>query len=103
RFQIFVEDELPGLRAFYPEILRHLALEEAADLRPDDVGDPVHRDTLARACSILAPRTPAASDAMRSVTAETVGAVALPAAPRLGGPRPPPAEPHHSPAAPLTT
>src|SRR5262249_57607235 len=101
RFQIFVEDELPGLRAFYPEILRHLALEEAADLRPDDVGDPVHRDTLARACSILAPRTPAASDAMRSVTAETVGAVALPSASRLVRTAPTRAEPTTTPAAPL--
>src|SRR5262249_7726293 len=34
---------LPGLRALDPKVLRRLAaIEEAANLRPDDVGDPVH-------------------------------------------------------------
>ena len=47
RLDVLVEDELPGLGALDPEILRHLAAsEEVADLRPDDVGDPVHRVTL---------------------------------------------------------
>src|SRR5262249_40542935 len=98
--QIFVEDELSGLRAFHPQILRHLALEETAYLRPDDVGDPVHRDALARVCSILAPRTPAASDAMRSVTAETVLEVALPSASRLVRTASTSAEPTTTPSAP---
>ena len=40
---VLVEHELPGLRTFDPEIFRRLPpVEEAADLRPDDVGDPVH-------------------------------------------------------------
>src|SRR5262249_21991713 len=50
-FQVLVEDKLAGLRAFHPQILRHLALEEAAYLRPDDVGYPIHdRLTESRAC-----------------------------------------------------
>ena len=39
---VLVEDELAGLRTFDPEIFRRLAAQEAANLRPDDVGDPVH-------------------------------------------------------------
>ena len=39
---VLVEDELAGLRTFDPEVLRRLATQEAADFRPDDVGDPVH-------------------------------------------------------------
>ena len=43
RLDVLVEHELPGLRALDPEIFRRLAaVEIAADLRPDDVGDPVH-------------------------------------------------------------
>ena len=42
RFHILVKDELACLRAFDPEIFRRLATQEAADFRPDDVGDPVH-------------------------------------------------------------
>ena len=42
RFDIFVEHELAGLRTLDPEILRHLAAQDAADFRPHDVGDPVH-------------------------------------------------------------
>src|ERR1700731_107495 len=100
RFQIFVEDELAGLRALHPQILRHLALEEAAYLRPDDVRDPIHRDALARARSILAPRPPAASDAMRSLTAGTVLAVALPSGSRLVRTASTRAEPTTTPSAP---
>jgi hypothetical protein len=42
--EILVENHLPGLRAFHPQIVRHLALrrEEVADLGSDDVVDPVH-------------------------------------------------------------
>ena len=42
--EVLVEDHLPGLRAFHPQIVRHLALrrQEAADLGTDDVIDPVH-------------------------------------------------------------
>ncbi len=39
---VLVEDELAGLRTFDPEIFRRLAAQEAANFRPDDVGDPVH-------------------------------------------------------------
>src|SRR5262249_32799632 len=99
-FQIFVEDELPGLRAFHPEILRYLALEETADLRPDDVGNPIHRDALARVCSTRGPRRPAASDAMRSVTAATVLGVALPSGSRLVRTASTRAEPTTTPSAP---
>ena len=43
RLHVLVEHELPGLRALDPQILRRLPpIEEAADLGPDDVGDPVH-------------------------------------------------------------
>jgi hypothetical protein len=41
--EVAVEDHLAGLRTLDPEILRHLPLvEEAADLRADDVADPAH-------------------------------------------------------------
>ncbi len=40
---ILVEDELAGLRTFDPEVLRRLPpIEEAPDLRPNDVFNPVH-------------------------------------------------------------
>src|SRR5262249_60116997 len=43
RLDVLVEDELPRLRTLDPEIFRHVAArEEIADLRPHDVGDPVH-------------------------------------------------------------
>ena len=38
---VLVEDELAGLRTFDPEIFRRLAAQEAANLRADDVGDPI--------------------------------------------------------------
>ena len=39
---VFVKDELPGLRTLDPEIFRRLPTQEAADFRPDDVGYPIH-------------------------------------------------------------
>src|SRR5262249_13194011 len=42
RLEVLVEDHLPGFRAFDPKVLRHLALQKGANLRPDDIGDPVH-------------------------------------------------------------
>ena len=43
RFDVLEEYELASLRTLDPEILRRLApVEEAANLWPDDVGDPVH-------------------------------------------------------------
>jgi hypothetical protein len=39
---VLVKDELPGIRALDPQILRRLAPQDAADLRPDDVGEPIH-------------------------------------------------------------
>ena len=39
---VLVEHELPGIRALDPQILRRLAAQDVADLRPDDVGEPVH-------------------------------------------------------------
>jgi hypothetical protein len=49
--EVFVKDHLARLRALDPEVLRHLALrrQEAADLGPDDVIDPIH------ASGLLAP------------------------------------------------
>jgi hypothetical protein len=43
-FEILVEDHLSRLWAFDPEIFGNLALrrQEAADLGPDDVIDPIH-------------------------------------------------------------
>src|SRR6266446_4800898 len=62
---ILVKDELPGVGAFDPQILRHIAaVEKAADLWPDDVGYPVH-------------------DATPPLAAAPVAGVALPAALRL--------------------
>ena len=42
--EVLVEDHLAGLGAFHPQIVRHLALrrQEAADLRTDNVVDPIH-------------------------------------------------------------
>ena len=43
---ILVEHHLPGFRAFYPKILRDLALvPEVADFGTDDVIDPIHFET----------------------------------------------------------
>src|ERR1051326_7756654 len=43
RLDVLVEDELARLRTLDPEIFRHVAAgQEVADLRPYDVGDPVH-------------------------------------------------------------
>src|SRR5258707_258589 len=40
---VLVKNELPGFRALDPEVLRRIAaIEEAANLWPDDVGYPVH-------------------------------------------------------------
>jgi hypothetical protein len=41
-FNVFVKDELTGLRTLDPEIFRRLPTQEAADFRPDDVGYPIH-------------------------------------------------------------
>src|SRR6185437_252885 len=43
---VLVEHELPGLRTFDPEILRHFAPgEHAADFWAQRIGDPVHTVT----------------------------------------------------------
>src|SRR5262249_51070840 len=48
---ILVKNELPGFRALDPEVLRRIAaIEEAANLRPDDVGYPVHRGSVLVPC-----------------------------------------------------
>ena len=39
---VLVEHELPGIRALDPQILRRLAAQDVADLRPDDIGEPIH-------------------------------------------------------------
>ncbi|MBA7468829.1 hypothetical protein ES707_04084 [subsurface metagenome] len=39
---ILVEHELSGIRTLDPQILRRLTPQHVADLRPDDVGEPVH-------------------------------------------------------------
>src|SRR3546814_8694979 len=42
--QLAVENHLAAARALFPEVVRHLRLlYQGADLRPDVVGDPVHR------------------------------------------------------------
>ena len=47
RLDVLVEHELPGIRALDPEVLRRVpAFRNAADLRADDVRDPVHRLSL---------------------------------------------------------
>ena len=44
---VLEEHELPALRALDPKVLRRFAAtEEVANLRPDDVGDPVHTRAL---------------------------------------------------------
>src|SRR5262245_37426747 len=43
--EVFVKDHLASLRAFHPEIVRYLALrcrQQPADLRADNVVDPIH-------------------------------------------------------------
>src|SRR6202045_3496139 len=81
RLDILIEDKLPGIGAFDPEILRHVTpVEKAADLWSDDVGDPVHAATPPPAAAL---RTPAASSVTSPTTAATVAGVALPAASRL--------------------
>ena len=45
--QVLVVDHLPGVGAFDPHVLRHLALgrrQQAADFRADEVADPVHAE-----------------------------------------------------------
>src|SRR5262245_49440559 len=57
RLDVLVEHELPGLRALDPEIFRGLAAREiVADLRPDDVGDPVHACRPSVCCRARAAR-----------------------------------------------
>jgi hypothetical protein len=49
--EVLVIDHLPGLRAFHPEILRHLLpAKDAADFGPDDAVDPVHVTTELSKC-----------------------------------------------------
>ena len=42
RLDILVEDKLAGVGTLDPQVFLHLALEQRADLWPDDVGEPVH-------------------------------------------------------------
>src|SRR5499427_2773138 len=88
RLDVFVKDELAGLRTFDPEILRRLAAREViADFRPD-AGDPVHDAVLSPAymdCLLMAgnceesPRCVAPSRAQ--VRLRTFGFSAKPKAP----------------------
>src|SRR6185503_16205702 len=39
---VLVKYKLPGLRTLDPEIFRRLTAQETADLRPYEIGDPVH-------------------------------------------------------------
>ena len=53
RLHVLVKDELARLRTLDPEIFRHIAAgQEVADLRPHDVGDPVH-DTSPNPSSVM--------------------------------------------------
>jgi hypothetical protein len=46
RFKVLVIDHLPRFGAFHPEIVRHILLaEDAPDLGPYDIVDPVHGST----------------------------------------------------------
>src|SRR5205823_1929757 len=61
--------EMPGLRAVEPEIIRRLsAIEEAADLGPDDVGDPVH---------VLIARLRASTDSRRESLSQKLGVTVI--------------------------
>jgi hypothetical protein len=45
--QVLVVDHLPGVGAFDPHVLRHLAFgrrQQAADFRADEIVDPVHAE-----------------------------------------------------------
>src|SRR3546814_4740032 len=43
RFEIAVENHLPAVRAFVPEVVRYvLLLHQRTDLGPHEVGQPVH-------------------------------------------------------------
>src|SRR6202000_78999 len=39
---VLVEHELPGIRTFDPQIFRRFPPQDVADLRSDDIGEPVH-------------------------------------------------------------
>ena len=72
--ELAMEQHLPAARAFVPEIVRHLALgDDGADLRQDEIGEPVHGRAAARV------RTPSAqARAPRPSTASTRPGFALP-------------------------
>src|SRR4051794_21204574 len=87
RLDVFVKDELAGLRAFDPEILRRVATREViADFRPD-AGDPVHDAVLSpaymgRLLIWQLPRKPSMRRAVRAqVRLRTFGFSAKPKAP----------------------
>src|SRR6202011_3693984 len=58
---VLVEHELPGIRAFDPQILRRFAPQDVADFRPDHVGEPIH------ASLRMATKSPVTVFAARSV------------------------------------
>ena len=76
--EILVEDELAALRALDPQVFRRVAPQERADLRRDDVGNPVHRPSLDSGAALTTPRTPAAIVSTSPATAATVSGPALP-------------------------
>jgi hypothetical protein len=52
-FEILVIDHLPRLRAFHPEIVRHLLLaKDAPDFGPHNIVDPVHGSTKGQEATI---------------------------------------------------
>src|SRR5262249_50675489 len=86
-FEVLVEHQLSGLGTFDPQVLRHLTAQEAADLGPAHMRDPVHRPSprrvlWPRAAAAVWPRTAAANIATLSHTAATVCGVARPLASR---------------------
>ena len=56
RLDVLVEHQLPGIRALDPEVLRRLPPQHVADLRPNDVGEPIHVSLrMAIVCTIWRP------------------------------------------------
>src|SRR5260370_27719425 len=89
RFEIAMEDHLLAIAALLPEVVRHFLLaHQGTDLRPDEIGEPVHRfrPTYSAAFAPRAPRTAAASALTRSCAARAVVAASvagLPSAPKV--------------------
>src|SRR5262249_29188365 len=96
RLQLAVEDHLAALRAFVPEVVRHVGLaHEGPQLRPDEIGQPAH--------DVLAPLTPPESSRTSPSTASSRAAPARPSPSRCVATRSTSADPTTAPSATLAT